>query len=1219
MRIVIDMQGAQTESRFRGIGRYSMALAQAIVRNGREHEVWVVMNNRFPDAIAYIRSAFKELIPPERLFAFDIPTSVSWEAPSNNWRRHAAELIRQRFITELRPDIVHVSSLFEGAKLCDAVISVGGTEPRVPTAVTLYDLIPLLDPENYLGVDWIRKWYMDKIENLKRADLLLAISEYSRREAMEVLGIDGERVVSISSAHADIFRPCPKDEEFKRTLFTRYGITSSYLMYNGALELRKNLDRLLQAFALLPLELRTRHQLVFVGKVSDLDRIRLKRLASQLGIGEQFVLTGYVPDDELVALFTYCALFVFPSLHEGFGLPALEAMACGAPTIGSSITSIPEVIGRADALFDPRDPDDIAAKIVNVLTNESLRQSLCEHALDQAAKFSWDSCAKRAIAAFERLHERRSTIKASSWKVITAERAEGYSRLVRDIAEIPRRPVAPTDMDLIMTANCIDRNQQLTARIIRARQLPESITWRIEGPFDSSYSLALVNRETARALAALGHEVVLHSTEGPGDFPANEQFLANNPDLAKIHRRATEISQVASDVTSRNLYPPRVMDMQARLNFLHSYGWEESGFPHEWVESFNASLQGITVMSEHVRKVMIDNGVTVPLAVSGIGVDHWERIVPDTRFVLNARKFRFLHVSSCFPRKGADTMLDAYGRAFRAKDDVTLVIKTFSNPHNHIHRWLEEARAGDSEFPDVRIIEEDYSDAQMKALYKQCHALVAPSRAEGFGLPMAEAMLSGLAVITTNWSGQVDFCTPETAWLFDYAFTPAKTHFNLFDTVWAEPDVGQLARLLREIYDMPVASRAERTAHGKQLLLQKFRWSDVASRVIQSAREWAHMSEVKDLRIGWVTTWNTRCGIAAYSSHLLKKMQSGATILAARSRQLTHIDGSEVVRCWDAGENDMLSELAEHVEHHRINTLVVQFNYGFFNLENFSRFLSRQLDVGRIVVLMMHATSDPVHVLPHKRLEKIREPLSRCHRILVHAPADMNRLKALGLIENVALFPHGIPDYLPPVKQTTRDNKDFIIATYGFFLPHKGLLELIDAVALLRGGGMRIRLHMVNAEYPTPESAAMIREAKEKISELRLNNQVQMITDFLPDEESLALLAEADLIVFPYQNTGESSSAAVRYGLVTGRPVAVTPLTIFADVSPAVYTLPSQVPEQLANGIRQILHEVADASESALAKEVEATRWREAHRYTRLSHRLYGMLCGLYTAESHSD
>ncbi len=1216
MRIVIDMQGAQTCSRFRGIGRYSTALARAIARNAGEHEVWLVLNGRLHDAVSAIRATFDGLLPANRIICFDVPPSVSAENPANVWRRRTAELIRERFLAELQPDVVYIASLFEGANLTDAVLSIGTLGSRIPTTVTLYDLIPLLDQENYLPSAWEKQWYMDKVENLLRADLLLSISEYSRQEGMTALEIGGERIVTISTAHTDNFRLYPPDEAARQAMFSRYSITMPYIMYNGALESRKNLDRLLLAFSLLPSELRRCHQLVFVGKVSSLDHQRLVRLAGKLAIQDHFILTGHVSDEDLAALFSHCALFVYPSLHEGFGLPVLEAMACGSPTIGSNVTSIPEVIGRDDALFDPTSPEDIAARIIEALTDQEFYQSLRQHALVQASKFSWESCAKRAIAAFEQLYEASRSPRPAGWAEIKDERDQGYRQLIKEIAAIPREPVGPTEADLILCAECIAANRIKTERVARANILPEQIAWRIEGPFDSSYSLALLNRETALALDALGHRVVLHSTEGPGDFTPNPAFLGANPVLATLYRRSGEMSAGDTEVTSRNLYPPRVADMACRCNLLHHFAWEESGFPREWVEDFNEHLQGMTCLSRHVQKIMVDHGVTVPLSVSGCGVDHWERIAPEKEYHLHGKSFRFLHVSSCFPRKGADLLLEAYGRLFTCDDDVTLVIKTFANPHNRIHEWLADARAGRDDYPEVLIIEDDLTDSRLKALYNHCHALVAPSKAEGFGLPMAEAMLSQLAVITTGWGGQLDFCNEETAWLVDYAFEVATTHFGLFDSVWAVPDVQQLAMTMREVYDLPADQRKQRAARGRKMLLETFRWSDVAQRLIDSARAWAQSPPLPEPRIGWVSTWNTCCGIATYSAHLVDNMPGEITLFAAKTGQPDQLDGPGVVRCWTTGEADTLDELTAGIDERQVDTLVVQFNYSFFNIETFGRFLSRQLDAGRRVVLMMHSTSDPVHVMPHQRLERIRGPLARCHRLLVHAPDDLNRLKALGLIDNVTLFPHGIRDYSPsptiPLPTPVAAPGDWrTIASYGFFLPHKGLLELIEAAALLNKSGQKVRLHMVNAEYPVPESALLIQEAGKRITALGLGDRIQLTTAYLPDDDSLALLAEAELIVFPYQNTGESSSAAVRNGLATGRPVAVTPLSIFEDVLPAAHTLPGCTPTDIAQGIGHLLQEITVGTEIMRTKETEAARWREAHRYASLGRRLHGMLQAL--------
>lgn len=554
-------------------------------------------------------------------------------------------------------------------------------------------------------------------------------------------------------------------------------------------------------------------------------------------------------------------------------------------------------------------------------------------------------------------------------------------------------------------------------------------------------------------------------------------------------------------------------------------------------------------------------------------------------------------------------MLRAYGQVFRAIDDVTLVIKTFANPHNEIHRWLEEARADDPDYPDVLILETDYSDAQLKALYGQCHALLAPSRAEGFGLPMAEAILSGLAVITTEWSGQIDFCTQETAWLIDYSYARAKTHLGLTASVWAEPDEKHLASLMKEVFHIPTKERHARIATGQRLICEKFYWSHVAIRMLDAARACSQRKIVQNPHIGWITTWNTRCGIATYSEHIISKFPAEVSILAAHSDSRLGEDTLNVYRCWSAGDQDNLTNLAQTIEKHAFNTLVIQFNYGFFNLEAFGKLLINQIELGRTITVIMHATIDPVHD-PRKKLVILVTALQLCQRVLVHSPNDMNRLKKLGIFENVTLYPHGIIDYIPPENNPYHHDRPFVVASYGFFLPHKGLLELIDAISVLRDRGAKVRLNMVNAAYPAPQSISIIEVAKRKIETAGLQQIVSICTDFLSDDQSLERLTRADLIVFPYQDTGESASGAVRYGIASGRPVAVTPLQIFEDVENAVHYLPGQSPEAIADGISALM--MLNDSESLKQKQNNAQQWRQEHRYSKIARRLYGMLIALY-------
>jgi glycosyltransferase involved in cell wall biosynthesis len=669
------------------------------------------------------------------------------------------------------------------------------------------------------------------------------------------------------------------------------------------------------------------------------------------------------------------------------------------------------------------------------------------------------------------------------------------------------------------------------------------------------------------------------------------------------------MSQEQADVCSRNLYPPRVEDMRSRLNMLHHYAWEESAFPHEWATAFNEHLQGMTCLSTHVQKVMVDQGVCVPMQTSGCGVDHWERVQADRALTCGGRAFRFLHVSSCFPRKGADVLLRAYGAAFTIEDDVTLVIKTFANPHNEIHAWLAQARRDNPVYPDVVILEEDMSDGALKGLLEQCHVLVAPSRAEGFGMPLAEAMLSGLPVITTGWSGQLDFCNAETAWLIDFEFTPAQTHFGLFGSVWAEPDQDHLARTMREVYALPAAERRARAERGRELLLSQFTWRQVAERLVESARAFAGPDNPCEQKIGWITTWNTKCGIATYSTHLIHSVPANVTVLAAHAAERTAVDGPEVIRCWESGDHDTLDELAAAIEAAGLTTLVVQFNYGFFKLEHLAEFLLAQRAAGRVIIVTLHATIDPAHV-PHKRLEILVPALRACQRVLVHSPGDLNRLKRHGLLDNVTLFPHGILDWPEPAPR--RAGRSFEIASYGFFLPHKGLPQLVEALALLRHEGRDVRLKMVNAEYPIADSANLIAQVKQMAKKLMVSDRIEFCTDFLDDSASLEKLNAADLVVFPYQNTGESASGAVRYGLASGRPVAVTPLAIFDDVQPVTFRLPGQMPHDIAAGIAGLMDDIAAGAPRIGTTQAEAGRWRAAHRYSRLGERLHNMVGALH-------
>ncbi len=413
MRIVIDLQGTQAENRQRGIGRYTMSLAKAIIRNAESHEIILVLNGCFTETIEQIRSDFVGILPQENIRVWYVNGEVGSLTDDNLRHRKVAELTREVFLFSLKPDILLVTSLFEGL-VDNAVTSVGMLSSNIPTAIILYDLIPLINHKPYLENPAVELWYENKLDHLRRANVLLAISESSRQEGLNYLGFQEDNVVNISTAADQQFQPQVINSQQEDEIRKFYKLSKPYVMYTGGIDHRKNIEGLIRSYAELPKKIRTQHQLAIVCSIQPNDKTRLEELAKKHKLNKnELIFTGFIPEDDLLKLYTLCEVFIFPSWHEGFGLPALEAMSCGRAVIGANTSSVPEVIGLDDALFDPRNDKEITAKLLEVLIDDDFRVSLEKHGLKQAKKFSWDKSAICAIKEFEKLHQDQQQIKST--------------------------------------------------------------------------------------------------------------------------------------------------------------------------------------------------------------------------------------------------------------------------------------------------------------------------------------------------------------------------------------------------------------------------------------------------------------------------------------------------------------------------------------------------------------------------------------------------------------------------------------------------------------------------------------------------------------------------------------------------------------------------------------------------------------------------------------
>ncbi|BBU64106.1 hypothetical protein MSC49_40410 (plasmid) [Methylosinus sp. C49] len=782
-----------------------------MVQLDRSVEYVVILNGLFADTIQPIVADLAGIVPMDNIRIFDVPQGVSY---FDNRRQLtiAAEIVREKFIADLAPDIVHVTSVIEG--LGEPIVtSVNLYDRNVPVAATLYDLIPFKYSEIYLNDYVSRQHYADKVNYLKQASLLLSISDYSAFEFKDIFPDYAGSIVNIRGGVDPRFKPDKTSSRDFKVFKTAHGL-NRFILYTASYDQRKNQARLIEAFGLLPPDLRNQYKLVLVGNGWPDIYKRLAEFALDKGLrADQIVFAGHISDALLIRLYSNCDLFVFPSLAEGLGLPIIEAMACGAPTIASNTTCLPEVVGDRSALFDPAKSANIAEKMESVLRDEGRRARMSEAAIAHAATFNWQDSAQRALAAL------KSAVKPK----IT-----------------------------------LDVNETITSE-------------RFYGDVSSGLSKTLSDRE---------------------------------------------LTQIAASLCSNEV------------------------------------------------------------------------------------------------------------------------------------------------------------------------------------------------------EAEVDWTTRS------------------------------------------------------------------------------------PLRVGWVSTWFSRCGIAAYSEHLTEPVADSIIRLAPNDpvnsgAVLKH----SIVRCWSLGTTDNLSGVAAEVISSDLDAIVIQVNYGFYNFVSLAALIESLVQDGIPVFVTLHSTIDPPQDMLANRLSTLAPALMQANEVFVHSVADVQRLGRLGVTSNVSLVPLGVCNF--PDRGTKPDANARLVASYGFFLPNKGILELIEASGIAKANGRGFDLLLVNSDYGDSGgvSAAEILAARQRVSALGLDDQVTFMTDYIADEQSVALLRMANLVVYPYQRSGESASAAVRFGIASGRPVAVTPLSVFDDVRPITHTLPGTTPEALATGITRLLDEIASGESSFAGINDAADRWRFVNDY----------------------
>lgn len=510
--VILDLQPLQyPPSAERGLGRYLAELVKALQRWAPESISRYVLNPELP-----------------------VLSNLDWLAASGVLSR-----------SDRKPPenarVYHVTSVFEPVPLR----RIWPNELRnLRLVMTLHDLIPFVLSDHYLLTPHERRWFHTRLQMLRQADRVLAISEATARDAIDRLGIPRDRVVVTGEAPPEIFEPAADParafEELRRVLPL---VRAAFILYPGGMDPRKNLDALLEAYAGLAGSLRTKHQLVVLGALTPAHRRLLERRARELGITDETLFPGYVADDVLVLLYQAAKLCVFPSLYEGYGLPVAEALACRTPVLAAATSSLLELVTNDEALFDPHDLNSIRVAIDRALTDADLFAKLRAARLDE--RHTWQEVAAQTTRVYEeaaKLHRPRLSPRP---RVAFAAPAGG--RVPNGHDAILEALLERCDVDLL-TGD--DRPTEVPIDV-RVRSLSRA------GDAPLSYDLVLLRVDEARRLsvprpvaqessAVLAHDVTLAGLahllplDGDGELPHVDAFDATRELIQHVGLFAVE-------------------------------------------------------------------------------------------------------------------------------------------------------------------------------------------------------------------------------------------------------------------------------------------------------------------------------------------------------------------------------------------------------------------------------------------------------------------------------------------------------------------------------------------------------------------------------------------------------------------------------------------------------------------------------------------------------
>ena len=651
------------------------------------------------------------------------------------------------------------------------------------STATFYDIIPMRMYEGRIA-NW--PGYLARLDQMRACGTELhCISDFTRRDLLSAAPFDPSKVRAVMAGFNESESARAWSREDGDAVLARLGIDKPFFLHVGAADPHKNFETGLAAVQAIS---RTRPvQLVVAGKLANsLQSVRDQVL--QAGMRE-VVFTDYLTREELELLYSRAVATLFLSRYEGFGFPALEAMANRCPLVCSNTTSLPEVVGDAALLHAPDDLAGVVSSLERLMDDPDLRASLVSSGKRQARAFPWSSVAARTWQA---------------WDELVATTVLG---------EAPPPPLAQVQWI--------------------------SPVWDPSGYGDESRAFLrhLAGTNLGLGLLAWGrHSESFRQVADPGDRSLFDGLMGRE--------------LVPNPVVVLNMPGSALGRVPGAGHHVGRTTFETDGLPPDWIDRCN-SMDEIWVPSSFNLETFRRAGVRKPILVVPEGVDtaRFQPGIEPLALPGPKKATTFLSVFEWTHRKGPDILLRAWARAFGPDDDVRLVLRTY--PPNEIEgdpaSWvdakieetLREAGSSRSRCAPIAVIARQVPDSDMPRLYAAADVLVAPSRGEGWGRPHMEAMSSGVPVIATRWSGNLDFQDDHNSWLVDtegLEVIDAREEFPSYrGQKWAKPSIDHLSRLLGTAL-APDLRRAK-GAKAREDMVERWDWSKIAPMAETRIRE----------------------------------------------------------------------------------------------------------------------------------------------------------------------------------------------------------------------------------------------------------------------------------------------------------------------------------------------------------------------------------------------